>query len=125
MADVRLAADRGHTFYSCFSVWAMPYYSLQLEMSPDYNERTNITAYRAYAQQFIQLASGWILALAALPIFSRLADGKPDMANGMRYISIGLGILTIVLEFSPVSLSRSAITKRTPASSPSRSCGKA
>jgi GPH family glycoside/pentoside/hexuronide:cation symporter len=91
----------GIIFYSCFSLWAMPYYSLQLEMSPDYNERTNITAYRAYAQQFIGLAAGWILALATLPIFSRLPGGKPDLANGMRFISIGLGLLTIGLGILP------------------------
>ncbi len=91
----------GILFYTCFSVWAMPYYSLQLEMSPDYNERTNITAYRAYAQQVLQLAAGWVLALAALPVFSRLPDAAPDLANGMRYISIGLGLLTIGLGVLP------------------------
>ncbi|SDT94824.1 glycoside/pentoside/hexuronide:cation symporter, GPH family [Verrucomicrobium sp. GAS474] len=91
----------GILFYSCFSIWAMPYYSLQLEMSPDYNERTNITAYRAYAQQFLQLAGGWILALASLPIFSRLPGGAPDLANGMRYISLGLAALTLVLGVLP------------------------
>ncbi|MFA7345398.1 MAG: MFS transporter [Terrimicrobiaceae bacterium] len=91
----------GLIFYTCFSVWAMPYYSLQLEMSPDYNERTNITAYRAYAQQLLQVAASWILALVALPLFSRLPDAKPDLANGMRYVSIGLGVLTIALGVLP------------------------
>ncbi len=91
----------GMIFYTCFSVWAMPYYSLQLEMTPDYNERTNITAYRAYAQQLLQLAGGWILALAALPFFGHAGDGKPDLANGMRYISIGLAAVTILLGVLP------------------------
>jgi len=27
----------GLIFYTCFSIWAMPYYSLQLEMSPDFS----------------------------------------------------------------------------------------
>jgi len=91
----------GLIFYTCFSIWAMPYYSLQLEMSPDYNERTNITAYRAYAQQLLQVAASWILALVALPLFSRLPDAKPDLVNGMRYVSIGLGVLTIALGVLP------------------------
>ncbi len=47
----------GILLYSCFSVWAMPYYSLQLEMSPDYNERTNIGSYRAFFMQFFGVAS--------------------------------------------------------------------
>ena len=91
----------GIAFYTAFSVWAMPYYSLQLEMSPDYNERTNITAYRAYAQQFAQLGASWVLALAALPYFSRLPGGKPDLVNGMRYLSVGLGVATVLLGVLP------------------------
>lgn len=91
----------GLVFYTCFSIWAMPYYSLQLEMSPDYNERTNITAYRAYAQQLLQVAASWVLALVSLPVFSRLPDAQPDLVNGMRYVSIGLGALTIVLGVLP------------------------
>lgn len=91
----------GLVFYTCFSLWAMPYYSLQLEMSPDYNERTNITAYRAYAQQLLLLAAGWVLALASAPFFSRLPDAAPDLVNGMRYISIGLGAATILLGMLP------------------------
>jgi GPH family glycoside/pentoside/hexuronide:cation symporter len=91
----------GIIFYTCFSVWAMPYYSLQLEMSPDYNERTNITAYRSFAQQIFGVVGSWILALAASPILSRFADHKPDLVNGMRYISIGLGLVTILLGALP------------------------
>jgi GPH family glycoside/pentoside/hexuronide:cation symporter len=91
----------GMIFYTCFSIWAMPFYSIQLEMSPDYNERTNITAYRAFAQNIFGLAAGWILALAASPMLSHLAGRKPDLANGMRYISIGLGILTIFFGVFP------------------------
>ncbi|AHF93456.1 Na+/melibiose symporter-like transporter [Opitutaceae bacterium TAV1] len=91
----------GLLFYSCFTLWSMPYYSLQLEMSPDYDERTNITAWRSVSQKFIALASGWILALATLPVFGVRADGSPDLVNGMRWISIGLGIATIVLGVLP------------------------
>jgi glycoside/pentoside/hexuronide:cation symporter, GPH family len=91
----------GLIFYTCYTVWAMPYYSLQLEMSPDYNERTNITAYRAMAQKVMALASGWILALASLPIFSRSESGSPDLVNGMRYISLFLAVVTIGLGVLP------------------------
>ncbi|HEX4085771.1 MAG TPA: MFS transporter [Chthoniobacteraceae bacterium] len=91
----------GMIFYACFSLWAMPYYSLQLEMTPDYNERTNVTAYRAFAQQIMNLLAGWVLALAACPLLSRHADHSPDLVNGMRYISIALGLLTIALGVLP------------------------
>ena len=91
----------GMIFYTCFSIWAMPYYSLQLEMSADYNERTNISSYRAYAQLLMSLGGGWILALAARPLFSTHPDGSPDLVNGMRHIVFGLALLTIVLGVLP------------------------
>ena len=91
----------GIVFYTCFTIWSMPYYSLHLEMTPDYDERTNITAYRAIPQQILQLFSGWILAGAALSIFSTSPDGSPDLVNGMRYISIGLAVMTICLGVLP------------------------
>jgi GPH family glycoside/pentoside/hexuronide:cation symporter len=91
----------GIVFYTCFSIWAMPYYSLQLEMTPDYNERTNISAYRAFPQQICIAAAGWVLALAALPVFGQTPEGNPDLANGMRTISIGLGAVTILFGVLP------------------------
>ncbi|WP_043589239.1 MFS transporter [Geminisphaera colitermitum] len=91
----------GIVFYSLYTLWAMPYYSLQLEMTPDYDERTNITSWRAISQKFMLLTSGWILALATLPFFSTHADGSPDLVNGMRWISIGLGIFTIIFGMLP------------------------
>ncbi len=91
----------GMAFYTCFSIWAMPYYSLQLEMTPDYNERTSISAYRAFPQQICSAAAGWVLALAALPMFGQTATGSPDLANGMRTVSIGLAAVTILFGVLP------------------------
>jgi GPH family glycoside/pentoside/hexuronide:cation symporter len=91
----------GIMLYTCFAVWAMPYYSLHLEMTSDYDERTNITAYRAIPQMILGLISGGILAGAALPMFSTYADGRPDLANGMRFMSIALAVVTIMLGVLP------------------------
>jgi GPH family glycoside/pentoside/hexuronide:cation symporter len=104
MADWQTAAWlllSGILFYTCFALWAMPYYSLHLEMTPDYDERTNITAYRATSQMVLNLFAGGILAWAALPMFSTRADHGPDLANGMRYISIVLALVTIALGVLP------------------------
>jgi GPH family glycoside/pentoside/hexuronide:cation symporter len=91
----------GLIFYTCYTIWAMPYYSLQLEMSPDYDERTNITAYRAFPQQLLHVLAGWILAGASLAIFGTNADGTPDLVNGMRYISIILAVATVFFGLLP------------------------
>jgi len=42
----------GLLIFTCFTVWAMPYYSLMLEMTPSYDERTRISAVRAFFSQF-------------------------------------------------------------------------
>jgi glycoside/pentoside/hexuronide:cation symporter, GPH family len=89
----------GILLYTSFTIWAMPYYSLQLEMTPDYNERTSISAYRAFFQKIIGLAGGWFLALATSTYF--FTDGKPDVVNGMRYVGILIGILIITLGVLP------------------------
>jgi len=91
----------GTLFYTCYSVWAMPYFSLLLEMTPDYNERTNVTAVRSFIMQFVALGIGWIFAMASLPVFGILPDGKPDLVSGMRAISIGLAILAVIFGVLP------------------------
>jgi Na+/melibiose symporter-like transporter len=38
----------GGIFYTCFSLWLIPYQGLLLEISPDTHERTGITALKAF-----------------------------------------------------------------------------
>ncbi|MBC2593815.1 MFS transporter [Ruficoccus amylovorans] len=91
----------GLLFYTCFTLWSMPYYSLQLEMTPDYDERTSITSYRAFPQKILLLLNGWILAFVSMPVWGINADGTPDIVNGMRYLSLILATCTILLGVLP------------------------
>ncbi len=90
----------GILLYTAFTIWAMPYYSLQLEMTPDYNERTNVSAYRMFFTTIIGLVAGWVLALASSSHFADAA-GNPDLVNGMRWISIGIGAAIIGVGILP------------------------
>lgn len=90
----------GLMLYTAFTIWAMPYYSLQLEMTADYNERTNVSAYRAFFGKIFGIIGGWILALASLDMFST-TPGEPDLVNGMRYVGILMGLLIISLGVLP------------------------
>jgi GPH family glycoside/pentoside/hexuronide:cation symporter len=91
----------GLLLYTCLTVWGMPYYSLGMEMTPDYNERTRVTAVRAVFEKLAAILAGWMLALASLRIFANPATGEPDLANGMKYISWLLGFLLIVCGVLP------------------------
>lgn len=90
----------GILFYTCFTIWAMPYQSMLMEMTPDYNERTRVTEVRGYFQTLAGLVNGWIWWLTLRPLFmvSDPATGEmvASTANGMRYISLGISALILV-----------------------------
>ena len=89
----------GILFYSCFTVWAIPYQSLLMEMTPDYNERTRVTAYRSFLQTLAGLLNGWIWWISLRQIFA--GGAEPSAEHGMRYISIGIGIIIMVFGIIP------------------------
>jgi len=93
----------GIIFYTFFTVWGIPYQSLLMEMTPDYNERTRVAEMRSYFQTIAGFANGWIWWLSMLPIFFIVKDGVevPSPSNGMRYISIIIGALIIILGILP------------------------
>jgi len=91
----------GMLLYSCFTLWSMPYYSLGMEMTPDYDERTRIVSWRAFFSKTTVLLGGWLLALASLPVFSRDPSGAPDIARGMRFLGWGIGAIIVVVAILP------------------------
>jgi GPH family glycoside/pentoside/hexuronide:cation symporter len=91
----------GILLYTAVTIWGMPYYSLGMEMTPDYNERTRICAVRTVFSKIGGLIGGWLIALASLKIFANPETGAPDLANGMRHISWGLGLLVILFGVLP------------------------
>lgn len=91
----------GILFYSCFTVWAMPYQSLLMEMTPDYNERTRVAAVRGILQSASSLVVGFSWWLALRPVFADPLTGEASTANGMRYISIVIAACIIILGILP------------------------
>ena len=89
----------GILFYSCFTVWAMPYQSMLMEMTPDYNERTRVAEIRGYFQTAAGFLNGWMWWISMLPIF--FLNGEASPVNGMRYLSIGIGIIIIIFGVLP------------------------
>lgn len=90
----------GFLFFTTFSAWAMPYYGMQLELTPNYDERTRLTAWTTLFNKIISLLSGWILALISGPWFVNEQTGQPDIVHGMKTCSwfiaaliLGFGLL--------------------------------
>ncbi len=91
----------GLMLYTASTIWGMPYYSLGMELTPDYHERTRLTATRAIFEKFAGIVAGWMLALVSLPVFADPVTGEPDLVNGMSKISWLLGALVIMFGVLP------------------------
>lgn len=91
----------GLLLFTAFTIWAMPYYSLMLEMTPDYDERTRLAGYRTALTKIGVFVGGWVLALASLDYFIDPATGEPDVKHGMGVVSYGLAALVLILGVLP------------------------
>ena len=114
----------GILFYTGFTIWAMPYQSLLMEMTPDYNERTRVAAFRGYMQTLAGLFVGFSWLIILLPVWvydGPVEDGlrlsyevvkstifntqAPDYPSnvivGIRYLSFGIGAVIMVLGMIP------------------------
>ncbi len=74
----------GCVFFTCFSSWAMAYYGLQLELTPNYDERTRLTGWMSVFQRLASLSGGWVLAIVTGSMFINSATGKGDIVLGMK-----------------------------------------
>lgn len=66
----------GFVFFACFTSWSMPYYGLQLELTPNYDERTRLTAWMTLFGKLSSLAGSWLLAFVMLLGGLALGDSK-------------------------------------------------
>jgi GPH family glycoside/pentoside/hexuronide:cation symporter len=80
-------------------MFATPLVGLGYEMTPDYNERTRVAEIRGYFQTTAGFLNGWMWWISMLPIF--FVNGEASPVNGMRYLSIGIGILILILGVIP------------------------
>lgn len=91
----------GILFFTCFTIWSVPFYSLQMEMTPSYDERTRLAAWVAMAGKLVYLAGGWVLALATCKLFADPVTGDADIVQGMRSISWVIAGFILVLGMLP------------------------
>lgn len=79
----------GLVFFTTFTFWSMPYYGMQLELTPSYDERSRLTAWTAFFGKLFWLCAGWFMPLVM--IIGHLALGEPTSLTGkgsffLRYL---------------------------------------
>jgi GPH family glycoside/pentoside/hexuronide:cation symporter len=77
-------------FYTCFSIFSVPLMSLTYEMTPDYQERTRVTAFAGFFWKIGELTYSWAFVIANLAFFG-------SVLSGMRFVGWGLGIVVMGL----------------------------
>ena len=91
----------GILFYTAFTIWSMPWASLLMEMTPDVNERTRVTAVRGFFQAFSAIAMGATWWFIRQPMFADPITGEPDNVAGMRFVSLLLAGIFLVFGTLP------------------------
>ncbi|MBC2595741.1 MFS transporter [Ruficoccus amylovorans] len=95
-------------FYVAFTIYSVPYIALGMELSPDYHERGSIMAIRTVLQQggfFIISSLYWLTSM----------DCFDDRAEGMKWNSLWVGALIVVVILIPAFFSREQQTSNTAA----------
>ncbi|MEO8614701.1 MAG: MFS transporter [Luteolibacter sp.] len=70
----------GMIFFTSFACWSMPYYGLQLELTPNYDERTRLTAVMALVSKLTSLVTGW--AFVVIVFVGTIAQGDFKVLEG-------------------------------------------
>jgi len=91
----------GWIFFTCFTSWSMPYYGLQLELTPNYDERTRLTAWMAFFSKIVTLGGGWVMAIVTGPWFTNDTTGEADIVAGMKACSWYIAIIIVVFGLMP------------------------
>lgn len=91
----------GLVFYSCFSCWGMAYYGMQLELTPNYDERTRLSAWIAFFGKITTLIGGWAMAVASSSWFANPETGEPDIVRGMKFCSWFIAVMILVSGLLP------------------------
>lgn len=75
-------------FYSIYSLYSVPYNALGYELSPSYNERTRLMAFKAFFAAIAGLLIQWQFKLTQLDCFANTLEG-------MQTVSIGVALVII------------------------------
>ena len=81
-------------FYTCFTVFSVPLYSLTYEMTPDYAERTRVSAFGGFFGKAGEFIYQWIFPLTTLAVFGSVMMGVRVVGWAVALlIMAGLGVI--------------------------------
>lgn len=93
----------GIIFSTAQTIFNIPWQTVKLEMTPDYNERTKVNVYATVISQAFGLLYGWVWWLCQQPIFAgETPEGEsPDLLRGVLNFSPIIAIVIFVIAIIP------------------------
>jgi glycoside/pentoside/hexuronide:cation symporter, GPH family len=98
----------GMALYTANTIWAMAYFGLELEMTPNDDERTRLSALTTFVGKFIGLICGGIMALVTSNLVQGTTDEvssapgwQPDLVGGIRAVSWFLAGFLLLIAIAP------------------------
>lgn len=73
-------------FYTCATVWAVPYQSLGYEISGDYHERTRLMGIQTLMTRVSDFGHQWIFPLSQIALFA-------SVMSGVRVVTVAVGVI--------------------------------
>lgn len=89
----------GMVFAITYTLFVVPYTALGYELTPDYDEKTRVLAWRMYIGLIASMTVPWAYKLCQLDTFS-------NEAAGAVWVSIGFGVIIIITGLIPVFVCR-------------------
>ncbi|HEX2855603.1 MAG TPA: MFS transporter [Opitutaceae bacterium] len=77
-------------FYTCFSIFSVPLMSLTYEMTPDYQERTRVSAFGGFFGKLGELSYSWAFWAANLAVFGSVMHGIRVVGWAIAIFIMGL-----------------------------------
>jgi len=85
-------------FFTCYSIFSVPYESLGSELTPNYQERTNVFVVRSYVQQTCNLGIIWVFPLA---VWLGTLPAIGGEISGVRWVALLIGVIIILAGVNP------------------------
>lgn len=82
-------------YFSCTTVYSIPYNAMSYELSADYHERTRIMAYRTAMAAVLGVFSQWIYWLTQRSCFK-------DPLEGLRFVSLLVAVFIVITGIVPI-----------------------
>lgn len=93
-------------FFSFQSAFTVPWTALGFELTPDYNERTRVMAWKAYLGMAVGLLAPWAYKFTQLDVWNG------DVLVGVRWMGIIVGALILISGLIPVLFLTERIFKK-------------